>query len=1277
MGRLKCIIKICSNKVFLRAIIIYVLIYIIAVHTFSPNLGLPSAENGLLVLNENVLKKNKAIPLNGQWEFYWEKLLHKNDLKEESFDLYANVPSAWNTYTMDGSRLSGQGYGTYILHVKTDLHENTILGLKTSAQSSAYRIFINDKLIASNGTVSGTSAGEIGDYRPQLVFFNTPAEEFDITVQISNHRHSKGGFWNRILIGTADNITQYYNTKLIFEFLAIGSMLLITVFSLARYFRRRDVKTYLYFGLFCIAAMFLVDFLNEMVIISQLKISFRLLLFIWYTVSSLIVLLFIAHYWYAMRTKPLFILMKAYLIVFLFYELLFFFTEASFYTMLANVYNFIDMIFVLAVITMVIAEAIKGFNNGELHIISSLLLFEAYFNGAVNYNNYGINYSTLGLILFCIIHALFLADQAIKNDEEKRAAELLFLRAQINPHFLFNTLNSFIAISRTNLDKAIELLYNLIDYLRQGFDVKDFSQFVPLEQEISLAKTYLEIEKVRFTDRMDISFYIDADMNVKVPVLMLQPVLENAIKHGIMKKQERGTIQINIRQEDCRLFFHIRDNGVGMSKQRLKEVLTDPHKKRVGISNINQRLNSLYGTELKIRSQMNVGTEIEWFVLIKKVSHLKCLLMRVNSYKSIEKLIPIRGGKSMYFRKLWMVILASVLVLGIFPVSTAAAAAESSPVKTAVFTDITGHWGEEAVRKWAGYGIIKGCDGLLRPDDTITRGEMAVVFDNMMDYQTAAKNTFRDLKQGQFYTDAVLKANAAGIIKGDGVAVRPTDKITREEAAVLMSRAFAVETADGTGAFLDAEAVSGWAKGAVSGMQAKGFISGYQGYFNPKAYVTRAEAVTMIGNIVKAYYTEPGTYSEDIDGVAVIKVSGVTLRNMTVTGNLIIAEGVGQGDVYLDSVTVQGETVVRGGGEDSVHITGNSSITKIRIEKAGGKVRIYIDEGITVREMEVTAGEEIFITGSIDNLEVAASGVTVFAVAAEIKSVSVSGEKSKIVIGEQSVAENIKIENTAADVSIVAETGAVIDTVTAYAKVSVSGTGTVARVNLNEGADGSGISTPMTITSVATGVTDVTGAGDQPIPAGSTAANNEDGTDLAEPASGSESSDGGSSVRRPSLAIAAVTVNGEEIPYNAESNLYMIPAGANKDNTAIDVTITNTRNVNYSVSISISDSTGNEVAHADAAGISRTYIDLLSIYGGVAFDDLARMFDNLGDPDLRSGWYLDAAGNTQSGNSETAFRNAIDAMFSRMAEGSTYMIEVALKPVGGRTGTLDFYITKE
>lgn len=465
-------------------------------------------------------------------------------------------------------------------------------------------------------------------------------------------------------------------------------------------------------------------------------------------------------------------------------------------------------------------------------------------------------------------------------------------------------------------------------------------------------------------------------------------------------------------------------------------------------------------------------------------------------------------------RKVLAIITALAMVFASFSVSFAAEeTTEPATTSAPVFTDVTDHWGQAAIGKWAGFGIINGYEGYFRPDDSITRGEMAVILDNMMDYQAVAQNTFWDLPAGQFYTDAILKANAAGIMLGYDGSVRPADKITKEEAAIMMTRAFAVAEASSTKALLDASAISDWAKGAVFGLEAKGYISGYAGYYNPKASITRAEVVTIVDNIVKAYYTAAGAYTDDVTGTAVIKVTGVTLNNATVTGNLIIAEGVGQGEVTLNNVTVKGELVVRGGGENSVHITGNSNITKVSVEKVGDKIRIVVSDGSTVNVVEVEAGEEIIISGTVGTLQVDAPSVTISTQNANISNVNINGAGTTLNVDSQTT----------------------IKTVSSTAETTVTGTGKVTNVVLNEGADGSKITTPNTKTTVGAGVTGVTGGGGTAIPPGSTGTNNSSGTGASVTtgsSGGSGGGGGGDDTPSVTFNFGGVTISGIYTAYN-------------------------------------------------------------------------------------------------------------------------------------------------
>jgi two-component system LytT family sensor kinase len=192
-------------------------------------------------------------------------------------------------------------------------------------------------------------------------------------------------------------------------------------------------------------------------------------------------------------------------------------------------------------------------------------------------------------------------------------AELDALHAQINPHFLFNTLNTIITYTRTDPDTARKLLIRLASFFRQT--LKRHGHFNTLREEIEYVNTYLILEKARFREKLKIQRNIDpALLDLKVPVLTMQPLVENAVKHGIQPKMGPGTVQISAKLVDGEMLFVIKDNGVGIDSERLPKVLLPGFGSGngVGLSNVNERLKSLYGEEygLRIESEIDKGTEV-------------------------------------------------------------------------------------------------------------------------------------------------------------------------------------------------------------------------------------------------------------------------------------------------------------------------------------------------------------------------------------------------------------------------------------------------------------------------------------------------------------------------------------------------------------------------------------------------------------------------------------------------------------------------------------------
>lgn len=191
--------------------------------------------------------------------------------------------------------------------------------------------------------------------------------------------------------------------------------------------------------------------------------------------------------------------------------------------------------------------------------------------------------------------------QALKLElQESRISIML---SQMQPHFIFNTLNTIYHLCEINPSVARSTISSFSEYLRNNIDTLGQSEMISFEKELSFVKTYLEIEKVRFDDELEIILDIQT-MDFKLPVLTVQPIVENAVKHGTSKKEGVAQLYISTRENDDCYEIVIRDTGVGFDTGAYRN---DGHK-HVGISSVKQRLDNLCGGTLNIESKVGVGT---------------------------------------------------------------------------------------------------------------------------------------------------------------------------------------------------------------------------------------------------------------------------------------------------------------------------------------------------------------------------------------------------------------------------------------------------------------------------------------------------------------------------------------------------------------------------------------------------------------------------------------------------------------------------------------------
>lgn len=202
--------------------------------------------------------------------------------------------------------------------------------------------------------------------------------------------------------------------------------------------------------------------------------------------------------------------------------------------------------------------------------------------------------------------------------KEQLLLEAAWLRAQINPHFLYNTINSIMMMTRTDPAKMKYLLEKFVYFLRTSFDFQSQHVLVPLKDELALIDAYLTIEKERFGERVQVIWGIDESLDILIPPLSLQTLVENALNHGILSRAEGGTITLQSIEEERHVDLIIQDDGVGMQKEIIQKVIRRQFTKEegIGLLNTNKRLRKWLHTSLVIESEINRGTKIT--IRIKK-----------------------------------------------------------------------------------------------------------------------------------------------------------------------------------------------------------------------------------------------------------------------------------------------------------------------------------------------------------------------------------------------------------------------------------------------------------------------------------------------------------------------------------------------------------------------------------------------------------------------------------------------------------------------------------
>lgn len=628
-------------KVFLAIILCVLLVFINNVINQSSNKAFQNGEANITIINENQL-----FHLKGEWEFFWQKHYHYDDLKAGvSSGIFVYAPSAWSSYIINGEKLSNVGYGTYKLKVK-GIPKETDLSIRVAYQTTCYSLYIDDKLLLSSGTAGVT------DYNIKLEVysaksdFKTTNDEFYIIIHISNFICNKGGMSSPVTLGTVNGVTRLHNNIIYKDLVILGVLLIVGFFYLLTFLKNKK-PVYIYF--FCLSFL-------SMLRVLLYGNQFIAVFFNFLDYSSIMRLDYLSIYFYPLLFLQVFkslfpnvfkglfyTIFNIFLIIFsIVLTLITILTKPIFFTGLLLIIQIVIIVSILYFFLNMIKSIIRKEKNAILFVIGLSIIVGCLIHDVLFYNNI-IDYSlgeiaALGIFIFICIQIYITANNysnALKDSDnlfvslnkEKELTqkvmqtEAAFLQAQIKPHFLFNVLNTIDACCEQNPKKMSDLVCSLSNYLRKSFDFENNEKMVSINKELSFINAYLTIEKTRF-DYLNVEYDIDYTEEFFLPPFILQPLVENAVKHGISNIKERLDVKITIKEKVANIYIAVQDNGIGMCSETIETLLNPNCNKGVALKNINSRLMYFFNTKLCILSEEGKGTTVSF--IIPKVKKDEC-----------------------------------------------------------------------------------------------------------------------------------------------------------------------------------------------------------------------------------------------------------------------------------------------------------------------------------------------------------------------------------------------------------------------------------------------------------------------------------------------------------------------------------------------------------------------------------------------------------------------------------------------------------------------------
>lgn len=564
------------------------------------------------------LSETGPISLAGEWEFYWDEHIVTDNSDRIIPDLYMDIPSAWTAYEINGKKLTSSGRASYKIVIDNIISVEPIL-VSVNNLPGKCRVFIDGVCVFSNRGVQGALS------KTTFYSYANPIEvdvgEHTLVIEVECEYSS--GLTTLPQLSTYHEYRHAEITSIAVRYIIIGVVGFFAVATILMGVFRKRMGSQFWLLLLCIIFVFRMlisnegymvahtffgdlnyEFMTSLIFISTYIIKLCMLMYLNARLNLNIkqgILVFISMIFLVCAFVPYFVYEQIYV--------------ATIYMWLQSVTYLVDafMIYKLsgAVVNKVryAAPFLVIYCINACAIVIDNLYLNGYIAGEVSYimPSACMFFIALMIVLY-LVDSLDYYKQAQKTAELKRELSELnttLMISQIQPHFLYNALNTIKYMTKKDPKTAEKAIVKFSNYLRANMDSLTQKEPIPFTKELEHVKNYIDIEQLRFGERLTIEYDIEVDA-FTIPPLTIQPIVENAIKHGVNQKPEGGTVRISTREAEKAFVVIVSDNGVGYDVNQT----LDDGRSHVGIKNIKKRLRTMLGATVETSSVIGEGTDV-------------------------------------------------------------------------------------------------------------------------------------------------------------------------------------------------------------------------------------------------------------------------------------------------------------------------------------------------------------------------------------------------------------------------------------------------------------------------------------------------------------------------------------------------------------------------------------------------------------------------------------------------------------------------------------------